>query len=277
MTVDLTRARDFIYSHGSLWERAIYAYRFEGAGLDRVRQCLLCYKNADGGWGHGLEYDIKTPDSHPLAAEFALTILRDLELPLGDLFVDTPEWLEVHRAADGAFTNPGSVLDYPHAFWWDNGGQTIPASITGNLAHLDLAPPALLATTRAWVQANLTLEAIRREEWIFMLYHAHDYFLHVEDFPEIATFREATIRRIVELADSAPEARVYHIAHYAPSPTTPIARFLPPSTLERTLAVLATRQCEDGGWDDEHGLPHWRPYVTLLVLNMLRNFGQIAG
>ena len=43
------------------------------------------YRNGDGGWGHGLEHDIKCPSSNTLALEFLLMIFRDTGLPPGDL------------------------------------------------------------------------------------------------------------------------------------------------------------------------------------------------
>jgi len=83
MAVSITKAREFVYENGSVWERTLFAYLFEGGSIERVHQCLLCYKNADNGFGHGLELDIKTPDSHPAALEYMLGLLvRDLNLHL---------------------------------------------------------------------------------------------------------------------------------------------------------------------------------------------------
>src|SRR5690348_14856763 len=83
MTVSLKKARDFVYSTGILWEKALFGYLFENRSLDHLHQCLLCYKNPDNGWGHALEHDIKTPDSNIAALEFLLAAcVRDLDIPL---------------------------------------------------------------------------------------------------------------------------------------------------------------------------------------------------
>ena len=53
--IDLIAARNFVYANGAMWEKALFAHLFEDGPIDRLYACLLCYKNKDGGWGHGLE------------------------------------------------------------------------------------------------------------------------------------------------------------------------------------------------------------------------------
>jgi len=56
MLVDLKKARDFVYSNGMLWERALFAYHFEDGSLEHLHRCLLAYKNADDGFGNAQEH-----------------------------------------------------------------------------------------------------------------------------------------------------------------------------------------------------------------------------
>ena len=142
MMVSVEKARDFVHAHGVMWERALWDYLFENGPVDKVQQRLACYKNSDGGWGHGLEHDIKAPLSNPLMLEFLLAIIRDTGLPVGGLLEGTPEWLEKIQKPDGSLENPLELLDYPHAQWWQD-GQRIPDSITGNLLALKLCPPSV--------------------------------------------------------------------------------------------------------------------------------------
>lgn len=275
MAVSLKKARDYVYGNGVMWERALFAYLFEEGPLDRVHQCLMCYKNSDGGWAHGMEHDAKTPDSHPLALEFLLTKLRITGIPVGHLLDGTPEWIEQNRQPDGSLKNPASLLDYPHAPWWNEGGQTAPDSIVGHLIRFGVCPPSLAESTRAWVATNLTLAHIRANEWLFMAYHAHDYFMHVDDFPGVDTYRQATIQNIIACAEKAPEKQYYVLFNFAPSPESAVAQALPPDLLQRHLDYIAANQREDGGWDDEHGLPQWYPVTTILNLLALRRYGKL--
>ena len=58
-TPDLARASEFVWSFARLLERRILEHRFHGASVDRVVEVLLAYRNADGGFGHALEPDLR--------------------------------------------------------------------------------------------------------------------------------------------------------------------------------------------------------------------------
>lgn len=274
MTISLERARNFVYSHGLLWEQALFRYLFEDGSLERVHQSLLCYKNLDGGWGNGLEHDITCPDSHPLALEYLLSIHRDTGLPLTPLLEGTVEWVERHREEDGSLKNPPTLLQYPHAPWWSGGGQTAPDAITGHLMKLGLCTPSLAESTSAWAADNLTLDKIKSNEWLFMAYHAHDYYYNLPHTPEVAPYREATLHNIIECAQKASEKQYFTVFQFAPHPETELAQALPKELLNRFLDYLETAQTEDGGWEDEHGLKHWQPYFTIVILQVLKNYGR---
>jgi hypothetical protein len=276
MSVSIRKARDYVFSSGTLWERALFSYLFDDGPLAHVHQCLLCYKNPDDGWGNGLEHDLKVPDSHPAALEYLLGVLRDFEIPAGDLLDGTPEWVERQQNADGSLVNPPTLNDYPIAPWWAEwGGQTAPDSIVGNLTRMGLATPTLADLTRRWVLANHSLDKIRANEWLFMNYHAYDYFMHVSDFPDIEQYRLAVIENIVACATKIPEAQYHSFFSFAPTPDSPAARALPAGLLNKMLDYLQSTQRDDGGWSDQHNMPSWQPSVTMSVLMVLQRYGRI--
>ncbi|MBN1284918.1 MAG: hypothetical protein JXB47_05950 [Anaerolineae bacterium] len=277
MAVSVKKARDFVYSNGALWERALFAYLFETGSIDHVHECLLCYKNRDGGWGHGLEPDITYPGSHPLALEFLLNIIRDTGISIGGLLAGTVPWVEYNRNADGSLRNPPDLLDYPHAPWWSKGGQTAPTSIVGNLSKLRLATPTLAASTRRWAEKNLVLEHIQSNTWLFMAYQAHDYYMNISDLPSgnIRVLRAAVIENIIACAEKAPENQYYVLFSLAPTPDARVTKAIPEKLVERNLDYLYHAQHDDGGWEDEHGLAQWRPYTTIISLLALKRFGRL--
>ena len=275
MSISFKKARDFVYSNGALWERALFAYLFEEGALERVHRCLACYRNPDGGWGHGMEHDIRTPESHPLALEYILqAAARDVGFPAGTLFDDAAKWVESQRNDDGSLKNPPSVLDYPHAPWWNQGGQTAPDSITGNLHKLGKSTPSLLESTKKWAQSNLTLDRIEANEWLFMAYHAYDYFMNIDDYPDLDAHRAATIRNIVDCAARAPEKQYYVLFTFAPTPESSVAKAAPPEIVARYLDYVESTQQDDGRWLDEHNLPQWQPFATLIALLALKHYGR---
>lgn len=278
MPVSLEKAREFVYANGVMWERALFGYLFDNRPLAHFHQCVLCYKNIDGGWGHDLEHDIKCPESHPLALEFLLSINRDTGVPLEGLFDGSIAWVEAQRQADGSLRNPAAIRDYPLAPWWvESGGQTIPASLTGGLLRVGVCSPSLAASTRLWAQENLTLERIRTNDWLFMAYHAFDYFMNVQEFPELQAHRRATFENIIACAEVAPENQYYQLFQFVNDPNSALAMAVPDALLNRALDHLEASQQDDGGWRDQHGLPQWYPYVTILAVLALRRFGKLAG
>ena len=274
--VSIDKARNYIHANGTMWERALWDYLFDDGPLDRVHGCLLAYKNPDGGWGHGLEHDIKCPASNPLQLEFLLSILRDTGLPPGFLLVGTPEWVEAALREDGCLANPPELLDYPHAPWWAEGGQHLPDSITGNLIRFGACTPAIAESTRKWVEVNLTLEKIRGNQWLFMAYHGYDYFMNIQEYTDLETFRGAVIKNILYCVqahiDAGEISKTNAIFSFAPTPDSAVAKAAPPGLMDGILDRLTESQREDGGWDDEHGLAYWQPYFSTQVLLALKNF-----
>ena len=276
MTISLDRARDYVFTHGMPWERALFSWHFDDGPLEHVHRCLLCYKNADGGWGHGLEFDLKAPVSHPAALEYLLGMMHYHDIPVGSLLDGTVAWLERQQRPDGTLRNPENLGKWPLAYWWrDWGGQKEPDSIVGNLHALGLATPALLNVTRHRAEKVHTLKSIRENDWLFMTYHAFDYFMNIDDFPRLTEFRQATLDHTLALAETLAPERYYTLFLFAPDPESEVARALPPATLARCLDHLATTQREDGGWVDEHDLAWWQPITTINVLVALRRYGRL--
>jgi hypothetical protein len=276
MTVSLKRARDFVYSSGVLWERDLFAYLFQEGDVKRLQRSLQAHQNDDGGYGHAMEHDLRCPNSNPLALEFLLSALAQFDVPPGNILDGAGEWVARNRQADGTLCNPPEVLDYPHAPWWNEGGQSMPDSIVGNLIKFGKASDDVRATRMEWVQTHLTLDDIAATEWLFMAYHAYDYYLNEDRFPDVEMYRDATVKQIVTLAESAPEKQYTEVFRFAPTPDSRVAQAAP-ALVTRNLDYLQSTQREDGGWDDEHGLAHWQPYVTLRNLLVLRSYGREIG
>ncbi len=275
MPIDITKARHFVHADGTLFERALFAWLFDEGSLQRLQQIILCYKNPDDGYGHGFEHDLKAPQSNPLALEYLLGVMKYTGIPPGSLLAGCADWLERQMDADGKFVNAPAIHNYPLAPWWREwGGQTLPDAIVGNLIHFDAASPSLIAKTVSWVLANVTPEKILANEWLFMAYHACDFFFAIDDLPGLDSFRQATIDNIVACAQTAPENQYDSLFAFAPRPDSIVARALPAGLLDRFLDALEAAQCEDGRWLDQHNLPQWQPMTTINVLLALKRYGR---
>ena len=277
MTFDVGKARQFVYRHGTLLERALFGWLFDGGCLERLHQIILCYKNPDNGFGHGLEHDIKAPQSNPLALEYLLGVMKHADVPAGSVLSGAAAWLEAQMDEHGNLRNPPETRDYPLEWWWrEKGGQTMPDSIVGNLMRLGCATPSLIEKTKAWALATYSPAKIRDNEWLFMAYHAFDFFFAVDELPDLQHFRAATIDNIVACAEAAPPSQYDSLFAFAPAPDSMIARALPAGLLDRFLDHLSNAQQEDGHWLDQHNLPQWFPMTTINVLLALKRYGRWA-
>ncbi|WP_020618188.1 hypothetical protein [Paenibacillus daejeonensis] len=107
-------------------ERAIYEHSFEGGAAEAVVRELLTFQNPDGGFGHGLEPDLRTPHSSALATTNTLAILKNLP--------SHEEALKMAHQALGFLADtyqadrvgweiiPKEAEEAPRAVWWTYNG-----------------------------------------------------------------------------------------------------------------------------------------------------------
>ena len=91
----VSSAGRFLQGRGRDIERARFGYHFGDSSREDLLEVLERYQNQDGGFGHGLEPDIKAPDSNPFVTELALLICLQAEVPKEHpLLQRTAEYLE---------------------------------------------------------------------------------------------------------------------------------------------------------------------------------------
>ncbi|WP_079477871.1 hypothetical protein [Halobacillus salinus] len=123
-------ARRFIQSHGRDLEAAVLTEDAHG-----IIQALAPYQNEDGGFGNGLESDIRLPHSSAIATSVALQHLKEIDTydQADTMIQKAVVYLErtFDQQRQGWFAVPPEVNDYPHAFWWsvhENGQSWIDAN-----------------------------------------------------------------------------------------------------------------------------------------------------
>lgn len=78
MTVDLARAQAFVDTHARLLDRRRYALVNGGGDPDAVLAALEAYRNPDGGYGSGLEPDLRSSESQPATAGHAFEAFAEV-------------------------------------------------------------------------------------------------------------------------------------------------------------------------------------------------------
>ena len=120
MTSDpLAAGRAFLEREGRLLERRLSATIFDGAPPAGVVGVLRGYRNADGGFGHGLEPDKRCPDSLPIDVESAFEILLTAGVVDEPMVREACDWLGSVAAPDGAVPLSFPVIEaHPRAEHW---------------------------------------------------------------------------------------------------------------------------------------------------------------
>jgi len=116
------KAVAYIKQHARPLEQTLYAYYFENGSVDAVLGALGRFQNADGGFGHGLESDIRTIDSSVIATTIAFQKFRELNIPESHPMVQKAGQylLNQYHSTQKTWSNiPKNVDDAPHAPWWE--------------------------------------------------------------------------------------------------------------------------------------------------------------
>src|SRR5437660_9875488 len=119
-TPDFSQATDFVWRTARLLDRHRFAFLFLDGPRDAVLAALGPYQNADGGFGHALEPDLRGPVSQPQPVEVALRILAEVGARDEAMLRRVCDYLATITTAEGGvpFMLP-SARAHPHAPWWE--------------------------------------------------------------------------------------------------------------------------------------------------------------
>jgi hypothetical protein len=250
----LDTARAFILREGRLLERRLFATLFEGAPPTGVVDALRAYRNADGGFGHGLEPDKRCPDSLPIDVEVAFQTLLTAGVPAsGPMVPHACDWLATVAAPDGAVPLSLPVMEaYPRAAHWSEWtyapGLNPTAGLAGLLHRMGVEHPWLTrATDWCWsaLEKGFPDDAHAMSETLVFLENVPD-----RDRAEPLAERVGEWLPRLKWYRSDPADPEYGVTplHLAPRPDSRWRRLFADDVIEGHLARLAADQQPDGGW-----------------------------
>ncbi len=285
-TATLAKATDFIWRTARLLERRRLAALFLDGERQEVEKALSPYQNPDGGFGNGLEPDVRTPMSQPLPTWIALSLLDEADTFEDPMVTRSCDYLLSITTSEGGvpFALP-SVNDYPHAPWWETEDQP-PASLNPTAAiaallykHRVEHPWLAVATEYCWRQLD-TLDQTTPYEMraiLPFLDFVSDRQRAEEVFARIGP--KILAQNLVALTPTEQED-THTPLNFAPRPQSLARRLFSDEVIEKHLNVLATAQQEDGGWQfnwlnwNPATTLEWRGIVTIDALTTLRAYGQ---
>lgn len=119
------QARQYMLQGARSLERALFRYEFENGSFTDVLIELSSYQNEDGGFGHGLEPDLRCKESSALATTRALEILRlhPNHPERNERVISALQYLEHTYVPErsGWDIIPKEAEQSPRAIWWQYG------------------------------------------------------------------------------------------------------------------------------------------------------------
>jgi hypothetical protein len=266
-TQQFEKAKQFIYRYGRLLDRRRFSFHFEGGSQEAALQALMCYQNADGGFGHGLELDVLCPASSPVCAEAALLYLNDLGITEGEAIDRLETWILMAQQEDGTLLNPiDAIVAYPHGPWWADADEIRVFSLAGLLARLGRGSEAFFGRVERLFDMQPFPDRVDIYSYPFHLYLR--YALGAERFAD----RRDQVRG--QMPDLLRRFENHHPLFIFCDrwEFEDVSRDVLASEARRAVAYLA----DDGGMETPYpDLPWWRPVWTLDLLVALKRFGFI--
>ncbi|MBV9604021.1 MAG: hypothetical protein JO027_02875 [Solirubrobacterales bacterium] len=285
MPVDRAAAETFIWSTARLVDRHRYAMRFAGGPAEPVIASLAGYQNPDGGFGHGLEPDLRGPESQPGPTMYALEILLEAGMLDTAMGRAARAWLARVAEPDGGIRTalPG-FESYPHAPWWT--AEPKSSFLTFGLAAVlhagAVGEDEWLARATDWCWRSIEAE---RQPSAYWLKYACAFLDSVPDADRANAALEA-LGGSVDASAIAPaggaEGEALRPLDLSPRPGTRSRALVGEPDVEAHLDAVEAEQLEDGGWMFDWPAwslaqtADWRGNVTIRALGWLHDNGRIA-
>ena len=290
MSKQLSAARNFMAGHARLLDRRRFELLFDRGDAEPVLAALGAYRNADGGFGHGLEPDLRAPESQPAAALHAFEVLTEIAPLTAAESVELCDWLDANSLPDGGLPFALPIAD-PSAsapFWANADPQafslqitTIVAAHASRVAEHDPAVAAHPWLARATDRGLAAIDALETAPAAYELAFAVRFLDAVHerhpDAPALLARLGEYIPRDGRLRVSGGlEDEALRPVDFAPEPGRPARTLVDEAAVAQDLERLAGGQREDGGWsvDFQSYSPaaalEWRGYATVRALSVLR-------
>lgn len=297
MSFDIERAAAFLTRHGRVLDRRRFA-AVVGATTTENGQAVLAalegYRNADGGFGWGIEPDLRAPESQPAGALHALEAIADAGPETTDAAMGLLDWLDRVALEDGGLPFALPIADPVGCapFWAEADSGTSSLQITAAVAAQ--AHRAARFDTRilrhAWLGRATrscfeSIAAIDEAPFAYVLSFALRFLDAAADTEPEAIELLHHLARFVPCDGAVPvaggaEGESLHLLDYSPTPGRPIRTLLDEDAVTQDLERLERGQQDDGGWAvdfesySEAAALEWRGYTTANAVAILLAHGR---
>lgn len=289
MTPDLDKAAAFLTSHARVLDRRRFDLLFMDAGAADALAALDAYRNVDGGYGWGLEPDLRTPNSQPVAALHAFEVFEEagVEAQQARQLCD---WLGSVTLSDGGlpFALPAADPAGSAPFWVDadpgHSSLHMTCMLAGIAHRVGGHDPGV--RNHPWLQ-TATEYSIGHIGELDRVGSAHEFsyvlqFLDAvyDELPNVPA-ELARLGKLLPADGTIPVGggladEALRPLDISPEPNGPLRNLFDVDLIAGELDRMADGQQDDGGWTVDFqsqsaaGALEWRGYATVHALTVLR-------
>jgi hypothetical protein len=298
-----SKAREFIMSAGRPIEQANFELEFENGTQEAVYAALSAHQNPDGGFGHALEPDVRSPLSSALATSIGLSDLKRAGAP-----PDHPLVLGAVKYLIETFDSqrkvwrilPPGASEQPHAPWWHDDGDSLANTFGGFVINPRAKILSLLyhfnaPVTDRWL-LDVTEDTVQAVEHSDLTGGDFDNAVELAETTQLplayrqrlaARIRSRTLQ-VVELDPANWNDYCLPPLWAAPAPDTLVADQIW-SAIMLHLDYLVEHQQPEGFWEPNwswgnfypeiwpQGRQEWRGELTVRNLRFLRAYDRLEG
>ena len=290
---DLTAATAFMATHARLLDRRRFELLCGRAEPTEVLAALDGYRNPDGGYGWGLEPDLRSPESQPAGALHALEVFAEVGPVSSARAVAVCDWLTSATLGDGGLPFALPVTDPAGCapFWANADSETSSLHITSAVCSMALRvarrEPAVAAHPWLARATQFCLDAIEEFEGrptpphaIELMYVLHFLDAVVDARPEVDELLRRTVTAYLPsdgsmaVSGGLEDERLYPL-DFSPVAGRPLRALLPADAVAADLERWRSSQQDDGGWRVDFGSSspmaelEWRGYVTVQAVSLI--------
>ncbi|MFF2852442.1 hypothetical protein ACFVT5_40005 [Streptomyces sp. NPDC058001] len=298
MNINLGRAGAFMAAHARVLDRrrfeAVTTATTATTDSDAARRAVVhgldAYRNPDGGYGWGLEPDLRAPESQPGGAQHAFEALADAGPVTSPHTAALLDWLDSVTLPDGGlpFALPISDPVACAPFWVGADPSESSLQITAAVLAQTYRAARWDATVREhpWTATatRYCFDAIGRIDeapFAYVLSFALRFLDIATDTHPLAHELLDHLGQFIPRDGAVPvvggaEGETLRLLDYAPEPGRPVRELLDPQAVSDDLDRLERGQRQDGGWavDFTSYSPaatlEWRGHATVGAAAVLR-------
>ncbi len=290
MGTNLGAAAAFMATHARILDR----HRFDAlVGGEHAGPAVLssvdAYRNPDGGYGWGLEPDLRSGESQPGAALHAFEAWADVPARPSPHSGELCDWLESITLPDGGLPFALPVEDPAGcAPWWVGADPSVSSfqittAVVASAHKVARNDPAVAG--HAWLR-RATRYCLDTAASIGGTPHAYELSFGLKAVDAIVDARPDALPLLRRLARHLPAGATVHVEggtedealrplDFSPEPHRPTRELVAPEVIEADLERLAGRQERDGGWSVDYAVSspaaalEWRGHATVKALALL--------